>query len=267
MSYKFLIKFISIFVLTCHFYFDIFQISDDSDCYTPLERPPTYSATAVPPNRFAKIIESESDEEPEPQSSSDSDSDLDAKRKKPKKAKLKIKPKVALGVNPKHKKYDIWSTRMQEDVLSETLNSCDVTLKDRSRDVESYDYTLSYSYNNDTKICGTDNKFTDTRTNNKRTRNDRKNTNLRLKQKQEDNQESKGAARSILDLAVTSEDSLDDIVKDIANKLLEEKEDLVSKYFHNKINAKFVKILFLRNHCNSRWKRYCVQIFQRSTKN
>lgn len=168
-------------------------------------------------SRFGKLIESESEEEV--LSSSDSDSDANSK---PKRAKIKPKVKLARSLNnPRRKKYDIWSTRIQEEVLSETFNSCDVTLKDRSRSVESYDYTLSRSYNfndEDTK-----------RMNNKRTRNDMKNPNLRLKNKKREEKEIKGSRRVILDLSKGIEDSIEDIAKDIANKLCEEKEDIIRK--------------------------------------
>lgn len=134
-----------------------------------------------------------------------------------------MKPKARRqGVNESRpKKYDIWSTRIQEEVLSETFNSCDVSHKDRSRDVESYDYTLSRSYNF--------NDEGDKRVNNKRNRNDRKNPNLRLKNKKEDESKKvKGNPRVILDLtAVAEEDSLQDLARDMANKLYEEKEDLI----------------------------------------
>lgn len=159
--------------------------------------------------------ESESEDE---LSASESDSDSDSKTSKAKKPKVQLKPKLKASTNAKQKKYDIWSTRVQEDVLAETLNSCDVTFKDRSRDVESYDYTLSYSH---TRI---------EKSNNKRSRDDRKNTNLSLvKRHSNEKEEQKGSARSILDLAVTAENTVEEIGRDLANKLCEEKEDLLSK--------------------------------------
>lgn len=208
------------------------QLSDHDDDYTILERPANYSATLGPKERFARPIESESDEKPS--SSSDSDSDVEIKRKKLSKPKL-LKPRHL--VPNKRKKYDIWSTRMQEDVLSETLNSCDVSIKDRSRDVESYDYTLSYSYNKnrgDDALKGNNDENKDAvRTNNKRNRNDRKNSNLRpVKTRNDEESEHKSIPRHILDLAVTCSDTLDDIVADIANKLCEAKEDLIRKYLY-----------------------------------
>lgn len=169
-------------------------------------------------NRFP--IQQESESEDDFLSASESDSDSDSKTYKAKKPKVKLKPKLkkCTSNNPKQKKYDIWTTRVQEDVLAETLNSCDVTFKDRSRDVESYDYTLSYSHT------------MNERSNNKRSRNDRKNTNLRLvKRHNDDKEEVKGSTRTILDLAVTADNTEEEIGRDLANKLCEEKEDLLSK--------------------------------------
>lgn len=192
-------------------------MDDDSDNnYTPLPRPENYSST-IPMSRFPVVQDSESEDEL--LSASDSDSDSDSQVYKAKKPKVKLKPKLQkCNVNPKRKKYDIWTTRAQEDVLAETLSSCDVTFKDRSRSVESYDYTLSHSH------------IMNERSNNKRSRDDRKNTNIRLLKRHNDNKdEAKGSARTILDLTVTAENTPEEIGSDLANKLCEEKEDLLSK--------------------------------------
>ncbi|XP_044263188.1 phosphorylated adapter RNA export protein [Tribolium madens] len=181
------------------------ELSDDSDTYTPLERPADYSGTQ--PNPRFPVVVPESESETELQSS-DSDSDSDSTNRKSKKPKIKLKPKLE---QPKRKKYDIWSTRVQEDVLSETLNSCDVTIKDRSRDVETYDYSLSH-FN---------------RTNNKRTRDDRKNSNVRSVGRPKSQDRAKGHSRNIIDLTVTASNTPEEIAKDIANKLFEEKEELI----------------------------------------
>lgn len=185
----------------------MFQLSDDSDTYTPLERPADYSGTQPNP-RLPMLQESESETELQ---SSDSDSDSDSNRKKSKKPKIKFKPKLQ---QPKRKKYDIWSTRVQEDVLAETLNSCDVTLKDRSRNVESYDY-LSH------------------RISNKRTRDDRKNPNIRTIGRSKSEERVKGSSRKIFNLNVTASNTPEEIAKDVANKLYEEKEELICMYSSN----------------------------------
>lgn len=154
------------------------------------------------------------------------------KSKKPK-TKLKLKPKRRY--KPERKKYDIWSTRVQEDVLAETLNSCDVSTKDRSRSVESYDYTLGRKYYNneleDTKDHFKEQEF---RKNNKRTRDDRKNTNFKPQRRRSCSRENvKGSERNIMDLVKDENCGEEDLAKDIANKLYEEKEDLICEYkFH-----------------------------------
>lgn len=172
------------------------------------------------------MLPSESDEE---LGSSDSDSDSDSALKKIKKPKIKLKPKARYR-KPTQKKYDIWSTRVQDEVLAETLNSCDVTLKDRSRDAETYDYTLSKIYYDDADSESKPNFKEESRKNNKRTRADRNNVNFRRAQRSR-SRENKGNVSSkprfLLPLAVNVDSKEEEIAKDIANKLYEEKEDLI----------------------------------------
>lgn len=88
--------------------------------YTPLQRPDTYALDA-PQKRFTEVG-GYSESEDELQSSdtdSDSDTGLQHSNKKPKKQKITPKP---LQRRPeRNKKYDIWSTRSQEDVLGNYL--------------------------------------------------------------------------------------------------------------------------------------------------
>lgn len=178
----------------------------------PLKRPDNYSAISGN-QRFEKQVEdSESDNALETSSSSDSDSDAEVyKSKKP---KFKLKPLKVL--KSKTKKYDIWSNRVQEDVLLETLSSCDVTKKDRSRSIETYDYSLSYKYN-------------ECRTNNKRTRDDRTNTQVRPVKKVSDEIKAKTKPRRLLELTTNANSSNEDLAMEIANRLCEEKADLICK--------------------------------------
>ncbi|XP_045471404.1 phosphorylated adapter RNA export protein [Harmonia axyridis] len=185
------------------------EISSNScDEYIPLERPPNYSNIPQPP-----VIEHSESEELDLSSDVDSD-DSSVQNIKAKRPKIKLKPKP--GNTSNKKKYDIWTTKVQEDVLSETLNSCDVTKKDRSRDVETYDYTLSFKMN---------------RNSNKRTREDRKNIYCRLGKRSENDEKDngKGASRIILDLHTTIENTDEEIAKDMANKLFELKENLIER--------------------------------------
>lgn len=195
---------------------------DDTE-YTPLERPSNYAAI-MEQNRFVPTrCDSESNEDPQSSSTSDSDSDSQYRAKKP---KLKIKAKLSAAQtsnSTKRKKYDIWSTRLQEDVLAETLNTCDVTQKDRSRDVESYDYPIR-----DQVILDTDQQ--QLRSKVKRNWADRNDSNLRLRKREFNDKANKGPARLLGSLAPIDDDSdVENIAKDIANKLCEEKEELVLK--------------------------------------
>lgn len=183
-----------------------------------MERPANYS-TSIPLTKFPPKIEDSDSEDGIVLQSEDSDSDSDNIHKKSKKPKivLKCKPKP----QEKKKKYDIWSNKLQTDIVNANFDSCDVTIKDRSRDVESYDYTLAPSYYDDPKNRS-----------NKRTRDDRK-KNLFLSRKREPSEERdvKPVERIILDLIVDVNSSEDDITKDIANKLCEEREDLICNLF------------------------------------
>lgn len=110
----------------------------------------------------------------------------------------------------RRKRYDIWSTRAQEDVLLENMINCDVSNIDRSRSVETYP-----TLNN--------------RRTNKRTCRDRVDDNIRLYKPERQEEEVKGASRFIADLGVNAENDDAEIAKDMANKLYEEKEELICK--------------------------------------
>lgn len=119
------------------------------------------------------------------------------------------------------------------------------------RQCESYDYSLKYRLNGENSLkrrqsysddsdkgfnCSTSNAF---ESRNKRFRanslsvKDRKNVRLRLGNRSEDTNEGTSDAmnmqRCILDLTVTGDSSDDEVAKDIANKLYEEKDELMSK--------------------------------------
>ncbi|CAG9858981.1 unnamed protein product [Phyllotreta striolata] len=203
------------------------ELSNDSDeQYTPLERPLNYSSTQPIPRLPVKdTLLSETDEELE---SNDSDSDSDSNAKKVKKPKIRLKPLPQQRNKKTAKKYDIWSTRLQEDSLAATLNNkCDVVKQDRSRDVESYDYNLAQKYFN----SGLGNRFSQPeRIGNKRTIDDRNNKDFRQRQQSPNSErEEKGEPREIADLTVDKNGEAEDIANEIANKLCEEKVDLVMR--------------------------------------
>lgn len=179
-----------------------------------MERPANYAAALL---QARNPSTQELDSEEEVESSSDSDSDSDAKTKRP---RLKLKPQRSVR-NGSRKKYEIWNTHVQEDVLLENLVNCDVSRVDRSRNVEMYPLP------NHVKLP------LYTKKNNKRTRDDRNDPNLRLYKDADvpnDINGVSGVSRTILDVCVTVDDTEDDIAKDIANKLYEEKEDLIRTY-------------------------------------
>lgn len=145
-----------------------------------------------------------------------------------------MKPKTGYR-RPIQKKYDIWSTRVQDEVLAETLNSCDVTVKDRSRNAETYDFSLGKKYGSDDTKDIKEMFKEEHRTTNKRTRADRNNTHFR--QTKRSHRENVGdnvtrKSRMLLDLTVHVDSTEEEIAKDIANKLYEEKEDLISKFLY-----------------------------------
>jgi len=91
--------------------------------YEPLKRPETY-AMDIPQKRFPEIDTKYSDSEEEQCSSeSDSDSEDSSSNKTKKKPKrIKLIPKLPLQrPQDKLKKYDVWSSRAQEDVLGTPL--------------------------------------------------------------------------------------------------------------------------------------------------
>lgn len=110
-----------------------------------------------------------------------------------------------------HNRYKVWSEKAQEDLLTETMISCDVTKTDRSRDVETYDYPKR-------------------REDLKRKFSERGNVHLRLGKRFEETREKKGTARFLIDLTVTALSTDDEVAAEIASKLSEAKDELLSKF-------------------------------------
>jgi phosphorylated adapter RNA export protein len=172
---------------------------------------------------------------------SESDSDSDADHSRTKRPKIKIKRCKAFGQQSRssNDKYKVWCTQVQEESLTEDLVSCGVTKSlYHSRNVESYDYTLGYSLgikksrgNNSSD----EDQETETRLTNKRTFKDRYNAKLRLGKRRKSHEEDdypKGSARIIPDLIVTQESTDEEVATDIADKLSEKKDDLISMLYY-----------------------------------
>lgn len=151
------------------------------------------------------------------------------------------------------KKYNIWSTSLQEEVM-ENLKDCGVDQDSGKYDrkSEAYDYSLKYRLNGENSLkrrqsysddsdkggvdCSSSSNFFETK--NKRFRanslsvKDRRNVRLRLGNRSDDSSSNDGAgtmnsARCIIDLTTTANDSDESVARDIANKLYEEKDDLM----------------------------------------
>lgn len=161
------------------------------------------------------------------------------------------------------KKYNIWSTSLQEEVM-ENLKGCGVDQDNPkySRAIESYDYSLKYRLNGENSLKRRQSYSDDSdkgyncsstffqakrfRANSLNVK-DRKNVRLRLGNRgggdsgaggvgggSEDSSSNDGTSamngpRNILDLTCTADSSNDDVARDIANKLYEEKDDLLRK--------------------------------------
>lgn len=163
-----------------------------------------------------------------------------------------MKPMSNLQASPtvvaaKNKKYNIWTADLQEESLMENLKGCgvDTATSNYDRKSEQYDYTLKYRLNgkNSLKRRQSHNSEEDTdyfasQTQNKRFRSNssgqssRKNVRLRVGQRSGDDSSSNDSEilrqpRVILDLNITASSTHEDVARDLANKLYEEKDDLM----------------------------------------
>lgn len=200
--------------------------------YDPLPRPTVYGSGAM----SMKYSDNSGDENDSVESDSGNDSDSpDLRAKKPKLKKKCEADEETTHPSSKQKKYNIWCSELQETSLTEELVNCDVRNKefDRSRDVESYDYKLAYTMDdqqgNSVDSCGSKSEAISQGV--KRRYRDRGKVKLRLGKRQSDSNESdsRGSPRNLIDLNVTVENTNEEVACDIANKLCEEKDDLICK--------------------------------------
>lgn len=201
--------------------------------YNPLPRPTVYGSDVM----SMRYSDNSGDENDSVDSDSGNDSDSPGFRAKKPKLKKKSGAAVRTVHTGKQNKYNIWCSELQETSLTEELVNCDVRQKmlDRSRDVESYDYKLAYSM--DDQQTSVDNFGSESRAFHqgmKRRYEDRGNVKLRLGKRQNDINESgcRGSPRTISDLNVTLENTNEEVADDIANKLCEEKDDLICEYYN-----------------------------------
>lgn len=196
---------------------------------------------------------------PEPSTDSDSGSESGFNTKS-KMAKLRIKPRNAMqtGIEEKRIKYNIWSSGLQEESLMENLKGCGVdrNKSNYDRSIESYDYTLGYRLNEaQNSLKRRQSTNSDDSSNNEKNftcfggqaagghankrfransmgNTKRKNVRMRLGHRSDDSSSNDGVSklnspRCILDLNIMPDSNNDDIARDMANKLYEEKDELM----------------------------------------
>lgn len=167
---------------------------------------------------------------------SDSGNDSDSPGFSAKKPKIRKKNEPAekrTHETTTQNKYNIWCSELQETSLTEELVNCDVrqNMLDRSRDVESYDYSLAYTMDDQHDVDSFGNKSREFPQGTKRRYGDRGSVKLRLGKRRSSSNERdcRGSPRTIFDLNVTVENTDEEVASDIANKLCEEKDDLICK--------------------------------------
>ncbi|XP_019551489.1 phosphorylated adapter RNA export protein isoform X2 [Aedes albopictus] len=243
------------------------EVTDDSEDggYIPLQRPEVAKtefaggASVSQPRTVPLDNLSDQDLNDESEASSDDDSDEDGasfgKRMRGNNdKKLRIKPPLEKIPQPQTShsalpnKYNIWTESLQEDTLMETMRGCDVTLNGmRNRDVESYDYNLKYRLNggnafqrvlkrrqsnsDDSDGYGGGKRFRSMSFGGSGTRGERKNVKLRLGKRNSSDSNSNDSfqnpPRHILDLNVSADCPNETFAAELANKLCEEKDELM----------------------------------------
>ncbi|XP_055541747.1 phosphorylated adapter RNA export protein isoform X2 [Wyeomyia smithii] len=243
------------------------EVTDESDeGYTPLARPTELAktefaggASVSQPRTAMEILSDQDDLNDESEASSD-DSDEDGasfgkRMRSNNDKKIRIRPPPLEKLphpQTSHSlpnKYNIWTESLQEDTLMENMRGCDVTLNGmRNRDVESYDYSLKYRMNGGNAFqralkrrqSNSDDSDGFGGSGGKRFRStsfgsacirERKSVKLRLGARNSSDSNSndsfQNAPRHILDLNVAEDCDCQMFASELANKLCEEKDDLM----------------------------------------
>ncbi|PSN47385.1 hypothetical protein C0J52_11173 [Blattella germanica] len=205
--------------------------------YTPIPRP-TACAKVCPTD--LGYSDNSGDENDSLDSNSGNDSDSPAFRPVKPKLKKRCMSDKSVHQTDKQKKYKVWCSDVQESALTEDLLNCDVQKNiDRSRDVESYNYKLAYKMEEQQEHEEDNEKEQDVNTYKdvprdpsrglKRRYGERGNVKSRLGPRPTNGNETlvKGTPREIIGLSVTMENTNEEVASDIANKLCEEKDDLI----------------------------------------
>ncbi|XP_069701874.1 phosphorylated adapter RNA export protein [Periplaneta americana] len=192
--------------------------------YNPIPRPSAYGSSVS----SMKYSDNSGEENDSVDSDSGNDSDTPNFRAKKPKLKKKCVPQVKIHNTNRNNKYNIWSSELQETSLTEELVYCDVKQRmlDTSRAVESYDYKLAYRMDDQQES-----EVRESAHGVKRRYEERGNVKLRLGKRSSntDQNDYKGSPRNIFDLHVTVDNTDEEVASDIANKLCEEKDDLILK--------------------------------------
>nr|XP_018898405.1 PREDICTED: phosphorylated adapter RNA export protein [Bemisia tabaci] len=217
--------------------------------YTPLPRPShdVGSISSAPRELSDGEIEDDDDDDDKinlmRKSSDDSDCDLPLKRPRPapQPRRMDAQNGHAASSRPR-KKYDIWSTSLQEQAVLEEFNKCDVQNVDRSRAVESYFVSSEAQStedfpNEESDIEKTEenlriiaSELLETVPNNERKRKAiKRKKDLSRRGNYYEDEDLNIVPRYLPDLAKTANDSEEDLAQDLANKLFETKDELVRK--------------------------------------
>lgn len=257
------------------------EVTDESEeGYTPLARPElgktefAGGASVSQPRTAMEILSDQDDLNDDESEASSDDSDDDGatfgkRMRSNSDRKLRIKPPLEKIPQPQTSqslpnKYNIWTESLQEDTLMENMRGCDVTLNGmRNRDVESYDYSLKYRMNggnafhramkrrqsnsDDSDGFGGGKRFRSTSFGNAGAR-ERKSVKQRLGKRNSSDSNSndsfQNAPRHITDLNITENCANEAFAAELANKLCEEKDDLMLRVVNvlgQKIPAKLFK--------------------------
>lgn len=214
-----------------------------------------------------------------------------------KKRKKRIRRTVMVRVPPassdaadsnraRFKKYNVWTAALQEEALSENMRGCDVTRSSSDRNVENYDFSLKYRMNGENTLKRRLSNSSDEETShpaNKRGRQSVRNTTMereknsikgrlgqRSSRSRRNNSSTSGSSdyssepRHILDLKDISGRDPSDIAREMANKLYEEKDELLGEFVKCLIDIfSYISILFgFSTCCQSAWHRFAIRTVQ-----
>lgn len=165
------------------------------------------------------------------------------------------------------KKYNVWTAALQEEALSENMRGCDVTRSSSDRNVENYDFSLKYRMNGENTLKRRLSNSSDEETAhpaNKRGRQSARSTTMereknsikgrlgqRSSRSRRNNSSTSGSSdyssepRHILDLKDISGRDPSDIAREMANKLYEEKDELLGKFGNVSLNFEIIYKFYL----------------------